>query len=81
MRASYFSSITLLGLDVTIFRKTKSRCAAISKYMVFDLPTERELRMIICIIFYVSKGGLFSACWYGTRTFSHLEINAEAYHL
>mgnify|MGYP001800817396 CR=1 FL=1 len=55
-----------------------SRCAAISKYMVFDLPTGKELSMTIYIIFDVRKGGLFSACWYGIRTSSHLEINAES---
>ena len=75
--ASYFSSITLLGLDVTIFSKKMSRCAAISKYMVFDLPTGRELSMTIYIIFYVCKGGLFSACWYGTRASTHLEIISD----
>ena len=43
-----------------------SRCAAISKYMVFDLPTGRELSMTIYIIFYVSEGGPFRGflVWY-----------------
>ena len=43
-----------------------SRCAAISKYMVFDLPTGRELSMTIYIIFDASEGSPFLGLlvWY-----------------